>query len=112
MSSAEYAAKITEFKNAKAAINGLYSPLSECETALTKGEKIVKDLMICGEPMDKGKLSSTSSALSGISGDFDSIIAECEKLIIEYEKLYQEALAAEEAARKKSTTSTESSEVN
>lgn len=95
MSSAEYAAKITEFKEAKASISGLSDKLSDCTESLTKGENLIKELMICGEPMDKGKLSSISSTLTTISSNFDSIIAECDKLIGEYEDLYQKALAAE-----------------
>lgn len=112
MSSTEYAAKITELKNAKNAISDLNNPLSECKIATTKGEKIVKELIICGEPMDKEKLSATSKTLSDISDDFDSIITDCNNLITKYEELYQQALATEEEARKKSTTSTESNEVN
>ena len=91
MSSSYYAEKIAALEAAKTAISGLSSSLSECQT-------IVEDLEICGEPMDKGKLSNISKSLSSISDDFDSIIAECDKLIAEYQILYEEAKAAEEAA--------------
>jgi hypothetical protein len=97
-SSAYYAAKIAEFKAAQSAIKGLYAPLEDCEDENSKGEKIVKDLIICGEPMDKGKLKNLSSTLSTISGYFDQIIAECSRLISEYQALYEAAKAAEEEA--------------
>lgn len=98
MSSSYYAEKIAALEAAKTAISGLSSPLSECQASVEKGMTIVEGLEICGEPMDKGKLSNISKSLSSISDDFDSIIAECDKLIAEYQILYEEAKAAEEAA--------------
>ena len=105
MSSAEYAAKIKEFETAKQEVNGLKDSLGDCQSSASKGVTIMENLTICGEPMDQGKISDASDKLESISDDFDTIIKECDKLITEYQKKYEAALAAEEEARKKQTSS-------
>lgn len=98
MSSAYYAAKIQEMKAAKAAISGLLPYLTDCATEVKTGEEIVIDLIICGERMDKKKLTNIKGSLVDIAGDFAAIMAECDEKIAYYEELYRQALAAEEEA--------------
>lgn len=101
MSSAYYSQKITEIENAKEKINGLKDSLDDCQSSVSKGEKIMENLTICGEPMDQGKVSEMGRALNDISDDFDSIISECNQLISKYRELYNSAKRAEEEAAAK-----------
>ncbi len=96
MSSAYYSQKITEIEKAREKIRGLKDNLGDCQSSVSKGEKIMENLTICGEPMDQGKVSAMGDSLEDISDDLDSIISECNQLIAKYRELYNSAKKAEE----------------
>ena len=102
---AEYKKKIEAFKAIKEKVSGLNSYVTTC----TESTKVYVDqIIILGESMDKGSLSTAVQGnLDKVSQNIETIIEECDKLIGKYQDLYdeaernyQQALAEEEAARK------------
>ena len=115
-SSAYYAQLKSEYKKKKeeiqairtkvANLTGFVTPcIEEANSTKTYADKII----IMGESMDKGSLSTdVIGNLNKISQNIETILSECDKLISKYTELYNEAdrnynqaLAEEEAARRR-----------
>ena len=105
---AEYKKKIEAFKAIKEKVSGLNSYVTTCTEDVKSTKVYVDQIIILGESMDKGSLSTAVQGnLDKVSQNIETIIEECDKLIGKYQDLYdeaernyQQALAEEEAARK------------
>lgn len=102
MSSSEYKAKVDEFMALKAQLLGLSGVTDSSTSAVTKSREYLDEIIICGEPIDKGVLSGTITTLvENIADTIDQLIRECQTKIDEYTDLYNAALKAEQEARER-----------
>lgn len=99
MSSTYYKSKVTELENIKNQVKGVLGYFDSCEATLIKSQKYIDEITINGETIDQGKLSEVSSTFKNAESDLNTIIAECNRKIEEYNSLYRQALAYEEAQR-------------
>lgn len=98
-SSAFYKQKIDEFTNLKGQLSGLLGPVETCNTSLTKSRSYLDNIVICGEPIDKGVLAgNVGTAVNDLGDIIEKLISECQTKINEYTDLYNAALKAEQEA--------------
>ncbi len=90
----QYKKKQETFRAIKAQITALYGPVSEAQTATSDTKKYTDSIIIMGESMDQGSLSSdVEGNLNKVKQNLDTIVEECDKLIKKYTELYNEAQA-------------------
>ena len=98
-SSAYYKQKVDEFTNLKAQLSGLLGPVETCVGSITKSRSYLDNIVICGEPVDKGVLGGNVGTTVNDIGDLiETLISECQTKINEYTDLYDAALKAEQEA--------------
>lgn len=104
-SSSFYKGKIDEFNNLKAQLLSLLAKVDNSTLALNKSRSYLDNIVICGEPIDKGVLqNNVSTTINDISDTIDNLISECGTKVNEYTELYYAAVEAEnrEARRNRS----------
>lgn len=102
MNSSEYKAKIDEFMTLKGQLMSLSGVTDSSASAVAKSREYLDEIIICGEPIDKGVLSGNVTTLvENIADTIDQLIRECQVKIDEYTDLYNAALKAEQEARER-----------
>lgn len=97
--SAEYLAKIEEFKSIRASVSAVTGKVTACSDAIKTVGDYINGIIVSGNPIDQGELTVTAAGkISSISGDLEEIMNECSKLIQKYDELYRAAKKAEEEA--------------
>lgn len=97
MSSSYYKGKIQEFTQMKASINAVSAMAPDSTAAIKKAGIYMEELIIGGEPIDKGVMSGDiASALSNATSLLSQLSSECDQLILKYTDLYNAALAEEQ----------------
>jgi hypothetical protein len=101
MSSSYYKSKITEIENIRTQVKGVLGNFDSCDAVLVKSQKYIDEITINGETIDQGKLLEVSNTFKDAESDLNTIITECNQKLEEYNSLYRQALASEEAARER-----------
>lgn len=93
MDAAYYQQKISEFSTAKSQVSNIVSYANACLQSIATTKQFIENLVILGEPIDKGVLTNDiTTAINNMISDFTTIMNECDEKIAKYQALYDEAI--------------------